>query len=175
MKIRGQQVYSPKERISRMVVVDSESECWNWTGSKRGGYGRLVIGSRTSGTRKSVSAHRLSHELFIGQIPEGLEVCHRCDNRACVNPDHLFAGTKQENMDDREAKGRNNPPRGEKNGSSKLTEKDVISMRRLRASGWIYSEIARRFGVCKKTAMQACKGEIWAHVPNASLPAPPAE
>lgn len=169
MRIRGQQVYSHEERIRRMIQKDANG-CWNWTGSTRNGYGRLVIGSRTLGSRKSVSAHRLSHEVFIGPIPEGLEVCHRCDNRRCVNPDHLFAGTKQDNMDDRDAKGRNNPPKGEACRASRLTETDVISMRRLRASGWSYKALADRFDVSKKTAIQACKCQSWKHVEDPSPP-----
>lgn len=168
MKIRGQEVFSHEERIRRMVSVD-ESGCWNWIGTTRGGYGRLVIGSRTNGTRRSVSAHRLSHEVFLGEVPEGLEVCHRCDNRRCVNPDHLFAGTRQDNIDDREAKNRNRPLRGEANSGAKLTEAEVTSMRRLRSTGLAYAAIAERFSICKKTAMKICKGESWAHLP----PPPP--
>ena len=108
------------ERIMRHTQYDEMSGCWEWTGSKRNGYGRLIVGSRTDGTRKSVSAHRLSYELTYGEIPEGMEVCHRCDNRCCVNPDHLFIGTHQDNMSDRERKGRNKPPKGENNGRAKL-------------------------------------------------------
>jgi hypothetical protein len=94
-----------------------------------------------------------------------MDVCHRCDNPACINPDHLFSGTRKENMDDRDSKGRNRPGRGEAVGTSKLTEVDVISMRRLRQKGLTFDSIAQRFGVAKKTALQAIKGEQWAHVP----------
>lgn len=110
MKIRGQIVYDPIDRINRLTKIDPFTKCWNWIGSKRNGYGRLIIGSRTLGTRRSVSAHRYSFEIFKGAIPNELFVCHHCDNPSCVNPDHLFVGTRQDNVDDRERKGRNIKP-----------------------------------------------------------------
>lgn len=171
MKIRGQTVYSHEDRLRNLSSADAETGCWNWQGSTRGGYGRLTIGSRSSGTRRTISAHRLSHETFTGPIPDGLEVCHTCDNRRCVNPAHLFAGTRQENVDDREAKGRGVYVRGSDVGTSKLTEADVVSARLLRISGWIFRSIAERFGVDKRTIMRAIKGRQWAHV---QLPLAPA-
>ena len=151
-------------RIKQLSVTDDITGCWNWKGCTRNGYGRLIIGSRSDGSRKTITAHRLSHEIFIGPIPDGLFVCHKCDNPSCVNPRHLFAGTRQDNVDDRERKGRNFIAFGELNGNAKLNETDVLSARRLRASGKTFASIADRFGVDKKTIIQAIKGGSWAHV-----------
>lgn len=121
-KIRGQVVYPPDIRLERLSVRDEVSGCVNWTGTTRNGYGRLMIGSRSEGNRRSVSAHRLSYLIHKGPIPDGMEICHVCDNRRCINPDHLFAGTRQDNVNDREAKGRGNYTR-------KLSNEDVLYIR----------------------------------------------
>lgn len=153
------------ERIRRLSEVDSETNCHNFTGQLNAdGYGRMMIGSRADGTRRKAMAHRVAYEALVGPIPQGLEVCHSCDNRKCVNPDHLFLGTHQENIDDREAKGRNNPPKGEAHSRAKLTEDDVLKMKLLREKGWAYSQLAGEFAVSKATAMRAVKGQTWAFI-----------
>ncbi len=85
--------------------------CWTWTGAcNRAGYGMVRVDRRTE------LAHRISYELSVGPVAAGLEVCHRCDNPPCVNPDHLFMGTRQDNESDKKLKGRTsnagikNPP-----------------------------------------------------------------
>lgn len=121
------------QRLIRHMAINKTSGCWEWVGSKRNGYGRIIVGSRTDGTRRSMSAHRVSYELKYGEIPEGMEVCHKCDNPCCVNPDHLFLGTRQDNIDDRERKGRNVTFTGEEQPRSKLTKKAVKDARWERA------------------------------------------
>ena len=159
-----------KDRLMSHVLKNDVSGCWEWNGSKRGGYGRIIIGSRTDGTRKVVMAHRLSYEITYGEIRNGLEVCHKCDNRCCVNPDHLFLGTHKENMDDRDKKGRNKPQKGQKNGRAKLSENDVLAIKTKRANGATYQKLADEYGVHKRTVMDAVSGKNWS---NLTLPEPP--
>lgn len=162
-----------QERLMSHTQYDEASGCWEWTGSKRCGYGRMIIGSRKNGTRRSVSAHRVSYELTYGEIPDGMEVCHKCDNPCCVNPNHLFLGTRQDNIDDRERKGRNKPPIGEKNGRAKLTKTDVLEIIERRAQGVSFQKLANEYGVCKKTVQDAVNGKHWKCA--RLLPEPPEE
>ena len=160
------------ERLMRHTQVNYKSGCLEWTGSKRNGYGRMIVGSRADGTRKSMSTHRVAYELAYGEIPDGMEVCHKCDNRCCVNPAHLFIGTRQDNIDDRERKGRNVTFTGEEQPLSKLTKKAVKDARWEKAyKGTSYQKLADRYGVSKKTMQNAIKGVTWKCVPY--MPEPP--
>ena len=119
--------------------------CWEWAGRRsRRGYGEFdVDGGR-------VAAHRMAWQLARGPIPDGLLVCHHCDNPACVRPDHLFLGTQADNMCDMAAKGRHGYPRGEDHPSARLSNVDAAEIRRLyRAGGVTQDALARHFGVCQ--------------------------
>jgi len=100
--------------------IKIEGGCWEWSASKhRQGYGRIRLGKKEG---KTVQAHRVSYELFIGEIPSEKLVCHRCDNPSCVNPDHLFLGTHKDNMIDKYKKGRQGIlPTGEDHWTHKRT------------------------------------------------------
>ena len=122
----------------------------------------MTVGSRTDGTRRSVSAHRVSYELYHGEIPDGMEVCHTCDNPCCVNPEHLFIGTRQDNVDDRERKGRNITFTGEEQPCAKLTKKAVKDARWERAyKGTSFQKLADKYGVSKRTIQNAINGKTW--------------
>lgn len=137
--------------------------CWEWVGTmSTPGYGKLWIKGK-----KYVSAHRLAWEFRHGEGSiGGLYVLHRCDNRLCVRPGHLFLGTHQDNMNDMVAKGRARSPviMGEKNGSARLDPQKVREIRRLRENGNSYVEIAELYGVGETTVGSVCNGISWKSV-----------
>lgn len=97
---------SLQERFAEKVVPCPTTGCFLWDGATRSGYGRIYTGNNENGNPKPEQANRVAYELSFGSIPEGMEVCHSCDNPSCVNPLHLFLGTHKDNMDDRDRKGR---------------------------------------------------------------------
>lgn len=156
------------ERFWSKVDVRGPDDCWDWIATKVSGYG-----SAADGARRNVSAHRFSYELAYGPIPRGMLVCHRCDNRACVNHRHLFLGTPQDNMDDMHRKGRARPHRGEDHHAARVTRDIVRVGRFLKANGIMGSEeISRLFGVSSGTASRFLSGDSWAHVPSAGREVP---
>lgn len=127
-----------------MEKVNKTETCWIWTGCiDKKGYGQISPGRRLSSKR----AHRVSYELFVEPIPKGLLVCHKCDNRACVNPDHLFLGTAADNTRDMMIKNRGNSARGERHRSAKLTVEKVLEIRERSSKGESNRKLAREYGV----------------------------
>lgn len=200
--------YAPEERARRLVSrfwastnkdgptqahVPHLGPCWEWTRLlDRAGYG-ILSGRINSGPKRMLRAHRVSWFIEHGVMPE-LCVLHRCDNRRCVRPSHLFLGTLAENLADMTAKGRrviNMPtaemrekarlamprgenhyfrlrpelrPRGERSGPAKLTESAVRLIRLEHAKGVSFAELGRRFGVSNVAARMAAIGKTWSHV-----------
>lgn len=144
--------------------------CWEWQAGKfNNGYGQFWLDGI------SVGAHRVAYELYIGPIDDGLLVCHRCDNKACVNPAHLFQGTSADNVHDMEQKGRqgrrgwtfklSGHSQGSKNPASKLTEAQITDIRELIATDrWTQSELGQLFGVTQATISKIKLGKKWSHV-----------
>ena len=148
---------SVEERFNDFVIPEPNSGCWIWLGHlSTSGYARFSV------NRKLVQANRYSWELHRGIIPEGLYACHTCDNRACVNPEHLFLGTQAENLKDMVRKGRDNPRRGEQHAKAFLTDADVLS---IRADQRPLDLIAQNYGVDKSYIWKIKKGWHWAHLP----------
>lgn len=134
--------------------------CWLWMGSTvRGGYGRLNDG------RSGVNTHRLSFELCVGAIPDGLDVLHKCDNPPCCNPEHLFPGTDQDNANDKVEKGRSPNQKGAANGNARLSPEDVLLIRRLLSEGQpAYTDLAKRFDVTPKHISLIAHRKLWPHI-----------
>lgn len=147
--------------------VNKTDTCWLWTKAKNPkGYG--VISVRPKGYKQ---AHRLSWEMAHGPIPDGMLICHRCDNPACVNPDHLFVGTPADNTRDMLAKNRHSQGKthGDKVRSSerryhKLTPDAVRGIRKELNAGGKQRDVARAFGVCQRTVALIQHGVTWTHV-----------
>ena len=134
----------------------AENGCWEWVGYfGSGGYGMM------SRNGKNQRAHRISYEAYKGAIPKGMVVRHTCDNPACVNPDHLILGSQKDNVADREARNRR-VVNGERIGTSKLTEKDVLE---IRASEESLDVLARRYNIDRSNVWVIRAGKSWRHIP----------
>lgn len=125
--------------------------CWHWKGAGKGnGYGNINI------NRKTTAAHRVAYELFIGKVPGGLDVCHICDNRWCVNPDHLYIGTRVENMADAVFRGR-----ATGHHRKHLKENQVQEIRRLLNGGVDARRISIITKVGYETIMNIQRGQSY--------------
>ena len=147
------------------VAVGAPDECWEWQGAvTQYGYGTMMVEKRRRGP------HRQAWILTNGDIADGLFVCHSCDNRRCCNPAHLWLGTNDDNMRDRDEKGRGTPPPanehliGEAHPNSKITERDVLKIRALVAGGATQTEVASIFGLTQPNVSMIVHGVTWKHV-----------
>lgn len=155
--------------LRRIAPADISGDgCWNWAGRiEANGYGKFNTDGKTEG------AHRIAYKLFCGEVPNGHDVCHSCDNRACVRPDHLFVGTRRVNMQDAAAKGRLS--RGERHADSlrkglalshaaKLKPNDVSVIDQRLRSGHKPSAIAQDYGVTSHAIVAILRGRTWTHI-----------
>lgn len=140
-----------------------ENGCWLWqAGKDKDGYGRLQWRRRDGKTERR--AHRIAWILSFGEIPEGMMILHKCDVPGCCNPIHLRLGNALDNSNDMIQKGRSMGPRGELSGHSKLTDADVIEIRRLHKTGITQRAIALQFPVGYKAVNKIVHGQRWTHV-----------
>lgn len=164
------------ERFWESVQVSGPDECWMWIAHKQGkGYGRF------NANKKPKQAHRWIYEYLNGVLPRNVDVCHKCDTPACVNPSHLFAGTRSENMRDCADKGRNAmqtdkyknhflgnrtvQPKGEAQGNSKLRAADILEIRSMRTHGISTKQIAEKFSLNEGHVRKIVTGKAWGHIP----------
>jgi hypothetical protein len=151
---------SIQNRFADKISFDIDTGCWNWTASTRNvrGYGQIKYKD------KMQLAHRVSWQIFYGEIPDGIFVCHKCDNPKCVNPTHLFLGTNQDNMNDMKAKGRSKggSPPGELNHQAKLTEENVKKIRTMyKTKQYTQKELASVFGVERTCIGKIVRNQRW--------------
>lgn len=152
----------PRAMLYSRFVINAATGCWDWTGARfQGGYG--VFKCKAIGPLQ-MNAQRASWIIHNGPIASRCTfVCHTCDNRLCVNPDHLFLGSAKDNVDDMVRKGRNS--RGESRPATTLTTDDVLTIRRMKKQGHKYEDIARAYGISYGGVGKIVRRESWGHVP----------
>lgn len=149
-------------RIALSALIDAHG-CWIWQKKlSNNGYGEYAFGKGKNGR-----AHRVSYFAHVGEIPDGMDVCHRCDVRACVNPDHLFLGSRSDNLQDASRKrrlSRTHQKKGSAHPASKLREEDIPVIRRRLETGHPKARIARDYGISDRVVLLIARGEAWRHV-----------
>ena len=146
------------QKLINKLEYSTETYCWLWNGRIRKGYGEIKYNGKHFG------AHRVAYQYFVKDIPDGLCVLHKCDVPNCCNPMHLYIGTKQDNADDRERRNRsnyNNAARGEKNGRSKLTEKQVLEIRESKDTQVV---LAKRYHISRSHISNVRNRKMWKHI-----------
>lgn len=150
-----------KTRLYEKIII--QDGCWGWKASiNHRGYGAIRF------KNKKMNAHRASWIIHTGIDPKEKNVCHKCDNRLCCNPDHLFLGTHQDNMDDMLQKGRRVNIKGEQCPWAKLTQQDIHMMLALFEKGFTNKAVGKLFNIHGATAGEIKRGEIWGHVGDRS-------
>jgi len=145
--------------FSKVNPVPNENGCWEWIASCRNYWdGQLHYKG------KWYSAPRLSYEMHKGKIPVGLHVCHTCDNPKCVNPEHLWLGTHQDNMKDRMIKKRGNVPKGEKCKGAKLSELQITEIRDKHKKGITQTALGKEYKVTQSAIWYAVQNKTWKEV-----------
>ena len=148
---------SNKQRFWRHV--DQSGKCWEWKASlTASGYGKFKIDG------KSVQAHRVAYQISTGKSAEGFLVTHTCDNKKCVNPDHLRLGTHSSNAIEAYERGPLALRKGELHHRAKLSAQQVVEIRNLYKSGIGYKKLAKKYGVDRVSIRSIVKGELWKHV-----------
>jgi len=149
--------YESVTRFLRIIrPVQKAGECWMWPGSiHQSGYGQFFLSFST----KRVRVHRFAYEIFVGPIPDGLYCLHRCDNKACVNPDHLYLGTHQDNMNDRNQRGRT--AHSERHGRAKLTASKVLAIRKAATQGKTRRQLADKYHVSPECIRDIANHRRW--------------
>jgi len=141
---------------ARVGLPTTEDGCMEWLGHKNhGGYGQLSV------HKKMMASHRLSYLMHNGPIPDGMFVCHKCDNPACLRPDHLWLGTCQDNTNDKVNKNRQARSRGEKSSKAKLKETDVIEILEKIRGGYTDEYIAAAYKVTPITIKRIRRNKTW--------------
>lgn len=167
MYLRCRECRADRWDIARRLwaQVEKTDGCWLFRGSlTRAGYGRLNNQHQT-GRRTYVLAHRLSYTLTYGEIASSVFICHKCDTPACVRPDHLFAGTPADNMQDMKSKGRARPRRGADHPTTRLTENDVREIRAQAAQGANQHVLAAQYGMDQSSISNIVTRKHWKHLP----------